>query len=244
MKNKNILKITVLFISASLLAFCISGCNGDKTNSYDETTEEESKPLIYDLEGNIVTLPPEPFETVAPAHNSQLGVLADGWLKIVSIGERSGKICVVVENISDKNVEYAVLTVSADSQKLSFNISALMAGQKAVLYCNEDHTYNADTYYVNWEIADKILYDGVPSVHNDIFKVTAEDGSVSVKNISGKDIEGDIAVYYKTLDNGVPVGNITHRIRLSGLPANSTSVINADFAEKDSIELVFIEYDS
>ncbi len=63
--------------------------------------------------------------TTVAFQNAQLGVTVDGWLKIIEIDEYYGRLAVVAENVSDSDVEYALLTVKTKSGELTFNVSAL-----------------------------------------------------------------------------------------------------------------------
>ena len=56
-----------------------------------------------------------PQTTTVAFQNAQLGVTVDGWLKIIEIDEYYGKLAVIAENVSDSDVEYALLTVKTKS---------------------------------------------------------------------------------------------------------------------------------
>ena len=56
--------------------------------------------------------------TTVAFQNAQLGVTVDSWLKIIEIDEYYGRLAVVAENVSDSDVEYALLTVKTKKETL------------------------------------------------------------------------------------------------------------------------------
>jgi hypothetical protein len=167
----------------------------------------------------------------------------DGWLKITKIFESDGKLALVAENVSDVDVEYALLTVKDKSDSYTFNISALLRGTKVVLVCNEDAGFNAEEIYMGWKTENIINYEKAPVMNDDKFEVSVTDGSISVKNISGVDITSDVFIYYKNKQDNMLNGNVTHRIRVSGLKADSQTYVKADGLNESNCQIIFTDYD-
>ena len=174
---------------------------------------------------------------------AQLGITVDSWLKIIEIDDEYENLAVVVENVSDEDVEYAVLTVKVGEEILTFNVSALLSGTRAVLLCNEDVDYTSDEAYTNWQIKDKMVYKTKPAMNDDVFEVTVLQGSISIKNISDKDIDSDVYIYYKDKNGDVLNGSITYRTRVSGLKAGAQTFIKAEEINKDNCQVIFTAYD-
>lgn len=166
----------------------------------------------------------------------------DSWLKISEITEYNGRLAVVAENVSDTDVEYTLLTVKNGSEKYTFNASVLLRNTKVMLVCNEDAGYDENAVYTLWKTENTLDFASAPSMNEDVLEITVLNGSVSVKNISDKDISSDIFVYYKTSVNGIPDGGITHRIKLSGLKASAEAFVNAPSINENNCKIMFTQY--
>lgn len=175
--------------------------------------------------------------------NTQLGVTVDSWLKIIEVDEYYGRLAVVAENVSDNDVEYALLTVKTKSSTLTFNVSALLRGTKAVLLCNEPVAADPDEVYTAWQTEDKVIYDNPPVMNSDKFETRVTNGSISLKNISGKDIKSDIYIYYKDKKDDLLNGSVTYKIRVEGLKADSQTFVKAPELNENNCQIIFTDYD-
>lgn len=181
-------------------------------------------------------------ETTVALSESDLTV--DGWLKITKIFEYDGKLAVIAENISDTDVEYALLTVKTKENSFSFDASVLLHGEKVLLVCNEASGFNPEEIYTGWKTENVLDFAETPVMHDDKYEVRVTDGSISVKNISGEDISSDIYIYYKEKADGYLNGNITRRVRIAGLKAGSQTYVNATGINENNCQIMFTEYDS
>ena len=166
----------------------------------------------------------------------------DSWLKISAITSYNGRLAVVAENISGTDVEFAILTVKNGNEEYSFNASALLRNTKVMLTCNEDVNFSPDAQYTLWNTENIVYFTSPPSLHKDTFETVVNKGSISVKNISGKDIDSDIFIYYKLINDDLPDGSITHRAKLEGLDALSETIIVPSAIENYNCRIMFIEY--
>ncbi len=228
-----------MLIFAVLFTLC--ACN-DNPNYEESTTNGH----INEVGIPVVTeeVEPESVESfeVKESPKSQIGLVVDSWLKIVSLGERDGRLCAFVRNVSDTDIQYAVLTVVCDGEALSFTMSTITAGSSAVLICDTDAQFSSSAQYYSWKITDKVVFTEELSLHADIFEIGGNDGVITVKNISGKAIDGVIYIYYKTVENGVFTEGTTYRIGINGLGVNAQTEIQADNYKKDSSKVLFVTY--
>ena len=181
--------------------------------------------------------------TTVAFQNAQLGVTVDGWLKIIEIDEYYGRLAVVAENVSDSDVEYALLTVKTKKETLTFNVSALLRGTKAVLLCNEEVGSDPAEVYTAWQTKDMIIFENPPVMNNDKLEINVLDGSISVRNISGEDIESDINIYYKDKKDDLVNGSVTYKIRIEGIKADSETFIKAPELNENNCRIIFTDYD-
>lgn len=195
--------------------------------------------ILINTNENIAEAP----STAPNQPQAQLGVTVDSWLKIIEFTDEYEGVAVIVENVSGEDVEYAVLSVKVKDETLTFNVSALLSGTRAVLLCNEDVDYSADEAYTAWQVKDKITYKKPPVMNDDVFKVEVLQGSISIENISDKDIEADICIYYKDKNGDVLNGSVTYRTRVSGLKSGAQTFIKAEEINSDNCQIIFTDYD-
>lgn len=179
--------------------------------------------------------------TAVTFENSQLGVTVDSWLKIIEIDEYYGRLAVVAENVSDDDVEYALLTVKTRNSTLTFNVSALLKGTKAVLLCNESVGCDPNEVYTAWQTENKIVFEYPPVMNDDIIEVQVADGSISVKNVSGKDMESDILIYYKDKKDDMVNGSVTYKIRVDALKEGSQTFVKTPDLNENNCQIVFTD---
>lgn len=174
--------------------------------------------------------------------DSQIGVTIDGWLKIISIGEKDGVLSVFARNISDEDIEYALLSVMTGDGRAEFPITTLTAGASATLRCKNGYTFNENAVYYSWKVENKTVFKEELSCYPDVFEIDGTDGFISIKNISDKDIDGKIYVYYKNVTDGVYDDGVTYRAYVNGLKKGETTQIQTMHYLKDSSRILFVTY--
>jgi uncharacterized protein YpmS len=181
--------------------------------------------------------------TITNTNENETDVNVDGWLKITEIYEYNGRLAVVAENVSDVDVEYALLTVKNRNNSYTFNISALLRETKVVLICNEAVRFDSNEIYTGWKTENVVNFEKTPVMNNDKLEICVTDGSISIKNISGNDITSDILIYYKQKQDNLLNGSATHRIRVSGLKAGAQTYVKANSLNENNCQIIFTEYD-
>ncbi len=240
---KNFKKIVSIMLSIVVL-LCVSACdNSDKNTEY--TTIDADFENVENIEIPVITeeITKEEiadYEEKEPTV-SQIGVVVNSWLKVVSIGERDGSVSVLVRNTSEKDVQYAKLSVVCDGIILYFDISTLTAGSSAILTC-EDVKFNPKGQYHTWKISDEIIFQEPLSLYPDVFEIGGVDGYISVKNISKKDIDGPIYIHYKNVEDGVFTEGTTYRVTIDGLRKGEVRHINSSNYKKDTSLVMFVLY--
>lgn len=174
--------------------------------------------------------------------NSQVGLIVDSWLKIISIGETDGVVSVVVRNISDNDVQYALLTVNCGGDVLSFPMTTVLAGSTSILKSDKPVEFDEESSYYNWKIEEKTIFEEVPSLYPEIFEIMCCDKLITVKNISGNDVSGDIFVYYKKIENGVFSEGTTYRVRINGLGKSEKIQVDAEHFMSSDSKVMFVTY--
>ena len=219
MKKRYVSVSVIVLIAISLLAVVLLKHNSDK----DGGLQSDSSTAAF--------------------KNAQLGVTVDNWLKIIEIDEYYGRLAVVAENVSDNDVEYALLTVKTQKDTLTFNVSALLKGTKAVLLCNEPVGVDPNEVYTAWQTENKVVFDNPPVMNSDKLEIRVTNGSISLKNISGEDIESDIYIYYKDKKDNLLNGSVTYKTRVNGIKADSQTFVKAPELDENNCQIIFTDYD-
>lgn len=177
-----------------------------------------------------------------PTKKSQIGIVLDNTLKIDSIAELNGRFCVIVENISKKDIEYAKLTFSAGNNKTYCKIVGLMSGQRGILSCEDNLKYNKDEYYVNWQITDPVFYDEKPQMHSNKFEITENQGEITIKNKSFLRVNGPIYIVYQRTSDGMNICSEARRVKLDKLKMREEKTVKISGYNPDTCEIIFIDY--
>ncbi len=125
-------------------------------------------------------------------------------------------LTIVVQNISSDLIEYGLITLDCGGETASFELSALPAGSYVLVMEKNRLTYN-DTMELSKPTCEQYAEPNnlVMDFGND-FKVYPSDGVINIENISGRDIESDVSLFYKNYEYGLFFGGITYRARFSG----------------------------
>lgn len=164
--------------------------------------------------------------------------MEDGTDEIVS-----GVLMLVVENTGDKDIQYAEITMDFAGQQAQFSLTTLPVGEKMVLLEKNrlqwDASMDAGTAVTT---ADNVAYfQESISTMEDKLKIGIMDGAINVTNISGEDIPGNIAVYYKNAASDIYYGGITYRIQIQGgLKAGEIRQVMTQHASDTGSRIMFV----
>lgn len=139
----------------------------------------------------------------------------------------SGVLMAVLENQSKEALQYAEITLTyGDSMQAEFTVTNLPAGEKVVLLEKDRLQYRNEVPAAT--AAKNVVFVPEFTMHKDTIQVSGLQGMLNVKNISDKDITGDIYVYYKNSAADLLYGGITYRTKVAGgLKAGEIRQINA-----------------
>lgn len=95
-----------------------------------------------------------------------------------------------------------------------------------------------------WNVEAVAYFSEDPSLLGDYLKFTGADGILTVTNISGEDISGDIVVYYKDYNSeeGYLSSGITYRVTITGgVEAGGIRQVTASHYTREGSMLMFAE---
>ena len=228
--------LSILLSLTILLLFC--ACNKENEEEFSSVSETTTIAVITE---EVVTDKIFDYES-HKTEGSQVGLIVDSWLKIVNIGETDGVLTVLVRNVANFDVQFATLTVKEGNTTAEFSITTLTAGASMLLKCENGIMFNENAKYHSWKVTEKVIFKEKLSCHSDIFEIIGNDGSVTIKNISKKDIKGDIYIYYKTVIDGIFVEGTTYRVRVDGLEKGEKKSVPVQHFQKDNSRIMFVTY--
>ncbi len=153
----------------------------------------------------------------------------------------SGVLMILLRNNSDKTLEFAQINVTTTNGTGKFTASTVFPGATVLLLETSRMPFQSGDTVFSSALARATFFSYDLGLQSERLKVTASDGVITIENISGKDITGPIAVYYKNYSEGIYYGGITYRIVFpEGLTAGAQKAMPAvHYSEKGS-QVVFI----
>lgn len=154
----------------------------------------------------------------------------------------AGVLMLKLANNSDDTVEYAKINMNVGEKTAEFTVTTLKPGTAVILLEKNRMTYDNTVDYINSEIVCENLavFQEPLSLQEEKLNFQILNGAVNVTNISGQDIPGRIAVYYKNKADGLYYGGITYRVVLEeGLKAGELRQIMASHFSGNGSEILF-----
>ena len=153
----------------------------------------------------------------------------------------SDVLMLIVSNEGDQDIQYAEITIPTSGGDAQFSLSTLPAGEKIVLLEQNRMSWSADEDYSNAEAKNIAVFSEKVTLCEEQLECQTLDGVINITNISGKDITGDITVYYKNAAADLLYGGITYRIRLEGgLKADEIRQIMASHFTRSGSRIMFV----
>ena len=204
--------------------------------------------------GNEVKQPEMPgVSTPAPA--DALSFELENGLEITSVGRYAGSfvedgsddivsdVCAItVKNNAAATVQYAHITLSGGEGSYEFDLSTLPSGASAQLLELSRQPMPEISADMTAELTSYASFDPEPSLCEDVFSIDTQDTAITITNISGSDITGQIYVYYKSAYGDLYIGGITYRTGVEGLAAGQSTTLYASHYSTAYSKIMFVTY--
>ena len=236
-KGKTILMIAaILIVLAIILAVCLL------------------RPRISDTEIPSQGMPSEAREQKTGL--SQDPIYLGKGLKLTALSEVTGNfpedgsdefvesmLSATFLNEGDKAIQYASVKVTVGEETFSFVFSTLPAGKSVRVFEADRKECVGSEDTVSAEIESIVYFQEELSIYENDLEITISDGVISVKNISERDMDKEISVFYKTVSGDTYIGGITYRFRVpAGLAAGEEYQGNAKHASEKMSKVMFVTY--
>ena len=204
--------------------------------------------------GNEVKQPEMPgVSTPAPA--DALSFELENGLEITSVGRYAGSfiedgsddvlsdVCAItVKNNAAATVQYAHITLSIGEGSYEFDLSTLPSGASAQLLELSRQPLPESTDGLTASLTSFAPFDTEPTLCEDVISIDAQDTAITITNVSGSDITGQIYVYYKSAYGDLYIGGITYRTGVSGLAAGESTTLYASHYSTAYSKIMFVTY--
>lgn len=198
---------------------------------------------------------PQPTDGTEPPVSPEAPVVLAEELVIEQVGtysgmyveDGSGEICpdimmVVLRNGSEQDLQLARIEMTIGDERYHFQCTNLPAGEAAVLL-DQDRKPSAAARPDQAEITLFSFFEEPMELRGDALEIRGQQGNLTVTNISGADIPGDICIYYKFHAADHYYGGITFRVTLrGGLKAGESGQLIAGHYSPDGCKIVQVTY--
>jgi hypothetical protein len=163
--------------------------------------------------------------------------MEDGSNEIVT-----GIMSAIVTNIGENDLQLARISITYPDTVCEFEATNIPAGATVVLL-EKNRKGLPGGEFTHASVDQLALFPEPMRTHADTFEISGMDGAINVKNISSKDIGGDIYVYYKYSAGDMYFGGITFRARVEGgLKAGEIRQIMTGHYDPDGCTITMVTY--
>lgn len=204
--------------------------------------------------GNEVKQPEMPgVSTPAPA--DALSFELENGLEITSVGRYAGSfvedgsddivsdVCAItVRNNAENTVQYAEISMNIGGESYCFKLSTLPQGKSVQLLELSRQPLPESTDGLTASLTSFAPFDTEPTLCEDVISIDAQDTAITITNVSGSDITGQIYVYYKSAYGDLYIGGITYRTGVEGLAAGESTTLYASHYSTAYSKIMFVSY--
>ena len=213
-KGTWILVLMGLLVAALILTVALKTSDADPKVPHQNATtlaaEEQPGTIHKDTEAQ------KPYFLTEGLEITEIGSYTGAYVEDGSDEVVSGVMMIIVSNTTSEALEYAEIILSGESGEAVFMVSALPAGESAVLLERNRMAYDRNAEFSQVRTENVAYFRTELSLMEDVLKIQPLDGAVNVTNISDRDIQGDIFICYKNKAEGLFYGGIAYRVRIEG----------------------------
>ena len=145
-------------------------------------------------------------------------------------------------NEGDQTLQYAKVGVMVDGKRYSFEFSTLPPGKSVCAFEMNRAASPESADEITAQVEFMSFFPTEPNCMQDQLEITVENGYVSVKNVSSKNLVGEISIFFKNTFGASYMGGITYRVRIDSLAAGETLSGYSSHAYKDCSEIMFVQF--
>ena len=148
---------------------------------------------------------------------------------------------IVVENTGSRTVQYATIALAGGEHTANFTLTTLPPGKKVVLLETSRLAAVPSETFSACSVEQLAFFPQEPALQADRLEIQPLDGALNITNISGADITGDVAVYYKNAAADLYYGGITYRATVQGgIKAGEIKQVMTNHFSLSGSEILFV----
>lgn len=152
-------------------------------------------------------------------------------------------LMISVRNDGNEVLQYAEVCFIYGEEIANFSFSTLQPGKTVKVLEKNRLKFNKEKILKEGKLTQVVFFQEPLSYQENLFRITAMDGVFNIENISGKDLTGWIAVYYKTKEEDEYLGGITYRAVIEGgIEKDGMKQIMTSHFSLDKSEVMFVTY--
>ena len=148
-----------------------------------------------------------------------------------------------IKNMSGTDCRYAEIKATTEDGDFEFVLTTLKDGDSVAVLEKNKKSCKEKFGIKSIAIEKFAAFDEKPQLCEDIFELTVNNRVINIKNISDKDIDGTIYVYYKNQKDNILFGGITYRIPFDSLKAGELKQASSKHLSKKNSVLEFVTYE-
>lgn len=151
-------------------------------------------------------------------------------------------LAITVENRGETDIQLGRVTLTAkDGQTYTFDFTTLPAGESLSVLESGRKTWQEGLEIVSAALDHVALFARPLSLCPEVYELSLADGSITVRNVSGRAVSGG-RVFYKSIAAGELVGGITYMTTVPALEAGAETTLNAGHFSLSGSRLMFVTY--
>lgn len=212
----------------------IPQANGDFSSGNNK--KEDSNTLSTGTK--LINLPYKVLDTGMTIQ--EIGSFSGTFVEDGSNKNVSNILSIKIKNASKKDLQYGEIKLKINGKKIAtFQVTNLPSGKSAIVSeITGDISYKSSNTYT-CEAVNYGQIDNLPMNKNKV-KVTSEDSTITIENISGKDL-GTVYVYYKNKQGGSYLGGITYRVKFDDVAKGKSLSSQTKHFSKSNSEIVMVD---
>lgn len=233
-----LLAVLMLVLLAALICLAVF-LGKQKQQNTDQPQSSTEAPLMQETEPEATELQPVELSDGLVIHH--LGGYAGIYMEDGTDEVVSDVMMLVLENTSDKDLQLARIQIEYPDFTAEFEVTNLPAGAKIVALEKNRHP-EVQEQYVSVQAKNVVFYAAPMTLQEERIMITGANGTLTVENVSGEDITGDIYIYYKNSATDLFYGGITYRVCVSGgLASGEKNTVIAGHYTVDGSRLLLVE---
>ena len=208
----------------------------------EQTTTVQSTVAIPNIEEKPIIAPEDGLDLGSGIKLKKLSFACGNFPEDGSDDFLPDMLSATFVNEGEQTLQYAKVGVTVDGKKYSFEFSTLPPGKSVCAFEMNRATTPESADEITAQVEFMSFFPAEPNCMQDQLEITVENGYVSVKNTSSKNLEGEISIFFKNTFGSSYMGGITYRVRIDSLAAGETLSGYSSHAYKDCSEIMFVQF--